>query len=288
MLITIPRLAKRWLAVGSLQVCALPIVLAQCVSTLLSASSQVNTLCPMVSSMTLSLGMVALARTPAINARRRDSVMLMAMAILFVIPSQQLGWLCVLLTGLLVLARGRQYGSLHNQISQGQITPKQAQVAGWIITLTAGANVLTTYSMKWFAGPILAFDAQLMAIVLSMANVPFQLSGNLLQGPSDHQLMILRGCSSLLLMGNSLLALGCVLMFRGAVSVKRFALLALLLGLAVLSLNLIRLTMMTFDLHWHQWWHSETGMMQFQLLSIALVFVVLALGGRHGCAAHAR
>ena len=250
--------ARRWLF--------LPLVAGQAVATAAHIGREQASLCPVTSLLALALAALALMSDKR-TANAVDVVLALACSLAFVVPSQQIGWLVLLLVGAR-LATAPQTLEIHRR-------------SGQLLLLTAGLNLACTYSLKWFASPILSLDAYALAAILDVGGIHFELQGNVIAGPGDHQLLILRGCSSLLLMCNAALAWWAVMLFRGQRITPRTLALCAALLLLTLALNLVRLHSMVMQLHWHQWWHSDTGMQLFQLLSAAIVFALLALGGQY-------
>jgi exosortase/archaeosortase family protein len=251
-------------APGPLRWLFLPLFLGQAGVAALALGQTGATLSPLISLMALLLGLILFASGPDPTMKRSDAPLALLIAFLFVIPSQQLGWLAILSACAMLLWRR-------------DLTVRQRQGLQ-LIALAAGLNLLITYLMKWFAGPLLALDAGLVSLLLELVGMPFQRQGNLIVGPAGHQLLILRGCSSLLLIGDALLAWWAVMVYRDDLRPRRSLPLALLLVAGVVALNLVRLYLMTLHLDWHQWWHTDAGMQSFQLLSTGLVFLALVLG----------
>lgn len=194
----------------------------------------------------------------------RDGLAVLVLTLGFLIPSRQGGWLLLALAAGYLLIR----------------EPRER--TGLMILLAAALHEpVITYLLKWFTGPVLGLDALLIASLLHLTTGVGSHIGNLVLGPAEHQLLILKGCSSLNNLGIAWLAgLSVALLVRDRLD--RMAWLTLgMITLLTLLLNLIRLYGMALSLESHTWWHSELGMLVYQSLLVALVLAATAVGVRH-------
>ncbi len=196
-----------------------------------------------------------------------DQFISLTLALLFLIPSTQLGGFIQLLLSLWLFC-----GAENNPTAR----------SGPLIIIAASLHTLIiTYLLKWFAAPVLTLDALLIANLLELTTGTGSHLGNIVYGPAEHQLLILRGCSSLTNLGCAWLAWFGIARFKGVkLSIKELAVI-LILTLLLAGLNIIRLYTMGIDLHWHQWWHSQTGTLSYQTLSTSLVIISIFLGIRY-------
>ena len=203
---------------------------------------------------------------------RSDCLIIVGLSLMFVIPSTQISWLILLLSALW-LSR--------NSHTQQVVEQARLRSGLLVIVLTALQPLLMTYSLKLLAAPILTADAALVAALLKITSGVGHHVGNVVYGPAEHQLLILRGCSSLSNLGNAWLIWFALARFRGVPLHLRESAVIFLLSLSIVGLNLMRLYSMGTDLGWHEWWHSETGMLVYQLISMMLIAVVILLGIRY-------
>ncbi|MCP3870938.1 MAG: hypothetical protein GY703_23145 [Gammaproteobacteria bacterium] len=196
-----------------------------------------------------------------------DRGVAIALSLLFLIPSYQIGWLILLMFSLW-LWRGTKHNS-------------RARTALLIMGLAALQPLLVTYLLKWFAAPVLAFDAWLVSGLLKLTTGSGNHTGNIIFGPSKHQLLILRGCSSVTNLGSAWMAWFALSRFRGiALSMREIAVVTVL-TVTIVGMNILRLYTMAIDLDWHNWWHSDTGEQSYQLVSAALLLTVIVSGIRY-------
>lgn len=193
-----------------------------------------------------------------------DRCLALILAMLFIIPSTQIAWLVVLLLALWLWHHSHK----NSRVSTAML----------IIGVAALQPLLMTYLLKWLAAPVLTVDAALVAHLLKMTTGSGSHIGNIIYGPSDHQLLILRGCSSLTNVGSAWLAWFALSRFKGITLNKREIIVLILLTLSLVSLNLLRLYSMAIDLAWHQWWHSNIGQQVYQLSSVSLLLLSIGLG----------
>ena len=189
------------------------------------------------------------------------------LALLFLIPSHQLGWLSLVLMTIWLSGSGKNSPRVRNALL--------------IIGLASLQPLLVTYLLKWFAAPVLTFDAILVSSLLKFTTGVGEHSGNIVYGPAAHQLLILRGCSSVTNLGSAWLVWFAVSRFRGITLNRRELMVVALLTLFMVGLNLLRLYSMAVDLHWHHWWHSDEGGQIYQLACACVLLITILLGVRY-------
>lgn len=226
----------------------------------------------MVPAFAFALGFLCWWSVESRVVSRSDCLIIVGLSLLFLVPSTQLSWLILLLSALWLFRNSRasevvDCARLHSGLL--------------VITLAAFQPLLMTYSLKLLAAPVLTVDAALVAALLKITTGVGHHVGNVVYGPADHQLLILRGCSSLSNLGNAWLIWFALARFRGVPLHLRESAVIFLLSLSIVGLNLMRLYSMGTDLGWHEWWHSETGMLVYQLISMMLIAVVILLGIRY-------
>ena len=196
-----------------------------------------------------------------------DRWVAVVLAILFLIPSYQIGWLIVLAMTVWLSRYAHDNPRLRNALL--------------IIALATLQPLLVTYLLKWFASPVLTFDASLVSYMLKLITGEGSHLGNIVYGPAEHQLLILRGCSSVTNLGAAWLVWFAVSRFRGITLNPRELIVVAMLTLAMVGLNLLRLYTMAVDLNWHQWWHSAEGEQVYQLASAGVLLISIVLGIRY-------
>ncbi|WP_431268434.1 hypothetical protein [Dankookia sp. P2] len=122
------------------------------------------------------------------------------------------------------------------------------------------------------AAPVMAAEARVVVALLHAAGLAAEAVGNLVALPeSRHALLILRGCSALVLLPEMLvLSLALALLLRPQGRVSRAV--ALGMGMALL-LNLARLAAMAVSVPLAEALHSEWGLAGLQLLWTALALL---------------
>lgn len=198
---------------------------------------------------------------------RSDCIVILLLSLLFLIPSTQISWLVLSLVALWLFRRTKPRGRIRDGLL--------------VIALAALQPLMMTYLLKLFAGPVLTIDAAVVAALLKFITGEGHHVGNIVYGPSNHQLLILRGCSSLTNLGNAWLVWFALARYREVSLHLREGLVVFLLSLVIVGLNLIRLCTMGSDLDWHTWWHSPDGVHIYQLISGVLMCFVILMGMRY-------
>ena len=260
--------SKRWLFTPLLIGCVLGGYLPPGVAEDWLAALDQN----MVPAFAFAIGFMCWWSVESRVVSRSDCLIIVGLSLMFVIPSTQISWLILLLSALW-LSR--------NSHTQQVVEQARLRSGLLVIVLTALQPLLMTYSLKLLAAPILTADAALVAALLKITTGVGHHVGNVVYGPAEHQLLILRGCSSLANLGNAWLVWFALARFRGVPLHLRESAVIFLLSLLIVGLNLMRLYSMGTDLGWHEWWHSEAGMLVYQLMSMGLIAVVILLGIRY-------
>jgi len=230
------------------------------------ASLQQAAIPGLVPGFAIVLGLAMWWPAARVRARTADHWVAVGLATLFLVPSHQLGWLVLLLGSAWLGWRSAKA----SRARQGMM----------LIAAAALQTLIVAHLLKWFAGPVLTADAALVAWLLQLASGSGSHVGNVVFGPADHQLLILRGCSSLTNLGNAWLAWYALSRFRGGGFVRRELVFIAVLTLSMLTLNLARLYSMAVDLAWHSWWHSNSGEQLYQLAASALLLLAIHQGLR--------
>lgn len=194
-------------------------------------------------------------------------------AIALCVPSQQLAWALLFL--------GAAYLWTRQQRTDG--VQKRRTLA--VLAMSATVVPLTTYSLKLFAAPVLSMDAYVTAALLHAFTGTGSHIGNIVIGPGEHRLLILRGCSSIHNLGSAWLVWLAISTFVNIRAGAYVIAMLLVLGAAIVGLNVLRLYTMALDMHWHSWWHSTSGQWVYQIGSATVLLVVIAMAMRHGRAA---
>ena len=253
-----PAASRRWLY--------LPLIAAVMLSSLLAAL-HASSFPPLLPMFAIVLGTLMCWPDWRNAPGKSQWCWTLAGAALFVIPSYQLGWLVL---------------SLLATISGWQSAKGSRERTGWLlIGLAAIQPLVTTYLLKWLAESVLSLDAWLVAALLHGFTGQGDYLGNLVLGPADHQLLILRGCSSITNLAGAWLGWLALARFLRLSHPARETTIWLLLAVAVIGLNVIRLYLMGLDLHWHQWWHSPRGQQSYQLGLSIQILLIYTLGVRY-------
>ena len=253
-----PAASRRWLY--------LPLIAAVALSSLLSSWHSDNTP-PLLPLLAITLGILICWPEWRTSPKMPQWRAVLASAALFVVPSYQLGWLTLSLLAL---------------FSGWQSPAGSRERTGWlIIGLAAAQPLITTYLLKWLAESVLSLDARLVAALLHWFTNQGDYLGNLVFGPADHQLLILRGCSSLTNLAGAWLGWFALARFLQLFRPAREATVWLLLAMAVVGLNISRLYLMGLDLQWHLWWHSPTGQQSYQFALSAQILLIYTWGVRY-------
>ncbi|KXF83514.1 hypothetical protein [Enterovibrio coralii] len=260
---------QNWMLAPSVQRLIVPILL--CVSISLAIpyfTGEAPTVAefdaiPAMFSLLLALGLIA--GSPVTTASRWDNTTAVALAVLFVFPSFQTTLLASLLCGCWLFLRG-------------DATNRGFRNAGIILIIHAVMAFTTFYSLKWFAEPLLAFDAMLVAGLLQVVTGTGQAIGNVYFGAADHQVLMLRNCSSLPAICSAIACWFAISRWHGICSSKREGLVLLGLFCILLVLNVARLFTMGISMQWHDWWHSPEGEDMY-LTATALTTLAVIFGG---------
>lgn len=195
----------------------------------------------------------------------KDLIFISCIAFLFLLPSQQWGWLLLGTTFFYLYLRETTFN-------------RPILMACMVVV---GFKLSMHFFFNRYVGDVLAFDAYLIAQILQWTHgVGYQV-GNLVYGPSDHQLLILRGCSSIHNLGGVWLVWFMVKQVsQGQHDGKShqhlfldYSLWFAIVSFLTISWNMVRLYMMALDRDYHAWWHTGDGTVVYQIG----LFVILAL-----------
>jgi exosortase/archaeosortase family protein len=140
-------------------------------------------------------------------------------------------------------------------------------------------QILAFVLFKFMTMPILTLDAMLTAKLLQLLTGVGAYEANTIIGGAGHEVLVIRGCSSITNLSLGLLLWFAVIRTRADQFDNRHVLGMLLMGVAIVALNVIRLMLMAVDLNWHGWFHQNSGLLAYQAsyASILLVFIYLGL-----------
>ena len=253
---------------SSRQLCLLPLWLGLLVAVAIPLFEHhpggYNGVSPLISLIAIAFGMRHLVLGRAVQADRWDWITAVILALVFILPSQQLSWVLLMAVSGWCLLRG-------------DMDPLSRRCFLLIISV-AVINLVALYTLKILAAPVLSLDAALVTWWIEWIHDEGSRLGNIVYGPADHELLILRGCSSVKLFADALAAWFIVARSRGLMpSRNEFAILIALCTLLAI-LNMLRLYSMALDQQWHTWWHTELGLQVFQILAIVIVFSVISRG----------
>ncbi|MGF1706368.1 hypothetical protein [Enterovibrio baiacu] len=285
----------RWASTPSVQRLAVVLLLGICVSLALPFFS-VNA--PTVSEfdaipamLCLGLGLILLVQSPTITPRTGDHVVVAVLALLLAIPSFQGALIVLFFVGLWV--GGRALSSI--QASHESSLTSTRQLASQHLTIKNSALILMVcalqaltvlYALKWFTEPVLALDANMVASVLQLVTGTGYAVGNVYFGPSDHQVLMLRNCSSLPAMISAFTCWFAIARWHQVVFSFREVTIVALLLVSALLLNVLRLFSMGLTMEWHTWWHSPTGEDTYLFLTAALTLSIIFWGIRYAKTEH--
>lgn len=129
-------------------------------------------------------------------------------------------------------------------------------------------------ALKLFAAPLLNLDAALTAGLLNLLTGIGTHTGNIVEGPDGHRLVILTGCTSYTNLSIALLswfAVSRTFVLRWR---RRHTVTGLAVGVSVLALNILRLVFMAMGSETYRFFHDGAGV---QLFDAAVLTVILAL-----------
>ena len=156
-----------------------------------------------------------------------------------------------------------------------------------LILIVCALQALTVlYALKWFTEPVLALDANMVAAVLQLVTGTGYAVGNVYFGPSDHQVLMLRNCSSLPAMISAFTCWFAIARWHQVRFSFREVTVVSLLMLSALLLNVLRLFSMGLTMEWHTWWHSPNGEDTYLFLSAALTLSIIFWGTRYAKTEH--
>ncbi|MEZ9524614.1 hypothetical protein [Enterovibrio norvegicus] len=288
--LTLSLKSLRWASTPSVQRLALILLLGVCVSLALPFfSSNVPTVSEfdaIPAMLCLGLGLILLVQSPMITPRSSDYAVAIALALLLVIPSFQGALIVLFFVGLWVgiraLASEQSSRDCGAQSHQALPIRRLATRNSALILMVCSAQALTIlYALKWFTEPVLALDANMVAALLQLVTGTGHAVGNVYFGPSDHQVLMLRNCSSLPAIISAFACWFAIARWHHvAFSLREVTVVSLLL-ISALLLNVLRLFSMGLTMEWHTWWHSPTGEDTYLFLSAALTLSIIFWGTRY-------
>jgi len=189
-----------------------------------------------------------------------DLVVLLLAAALLLIPSAKFSWVILFFLGLWLYHRAK-------------VMPQRYAL---LILMALSANELLSFVLlKFVTIPVLTVDAMLTAGLLQLVTGVGGYEGNLVSSAAEHQLLLLRGCSSLSNLSLALLVWFSVARFRLLPLSMHDIRMAALITLAIVGINIVRLMWMAADVNMHSWWHSNEGEQIYQLVyAFILLFMV--------------
>lgn len=194
-------------------------------------------------------------------------VVLLAVVILLCVPSAQVSWIAMFMLSIFMLIQDKSYHHYRYSL---------------YILLALSANELMTYLLiKFMTMPILSIDVMLTASALKLLTGVGSAEGNIIFGPAEHQLMVLRGCSSLSNVSIAILLWFSIARVMRMPFGKHDIIMLLIIGFSVISINIARLTWMALDVDMHAWFHQESGELAYQLVFATVLFTLIRRGIRY-------
>ncbi|MDD1783948.1 hypothetical protein LRP49_22470 [Enterovibrio sp. ZSDZ35] len=215
--------------------------------------------------VSLVFAFALLFSSQTVLANKSDNTLAICIALVLVFPSFQTTLLASMMAGIwLVVRAGKQHTAM--------------QQAGVILIAHAFMAFMTFYSLKWFTEPLLAVDASLVAALLWVTTGTGEAIGNVYFGAADHQVLMLRNCSSLPAIFSAIACWIAISRWHGISVCRREALVIACLVCLLLILNIARLFSMGLSMSWLDWWHSADGEDIYLTLS-ALTTLAVIYGG---------
>lgn len=196
----------------------------------------------------------------------KDLTVATVIALACSLPGVTLGWILLGITCMYLLAR----------------SVRRSRSALLLAAAASFSVPLTEHGLKWFATPLLSADAAMAAWLLQVLTGAGTSEGNLLNGPAEHTLVVLHGCSSLHNLGAACLGWWALHEVSGARRTGLTILALMFVAMSVVGLNLARLCIMAVDPAWHEWWHAGPGVHAYQAASTAMPILAALLSTRHG------
>ncbi|WP_223823252.1 hypothetical protein [Candidatus Enterovibrio altilux] len=223
----------------------------------------------------IGLGLILLLKSKLIFSQISDNLFVIAIAILLTFPSFQSTLLSLLLLAILIGLR-----------SSNKNIP--LRTCALILCVCAIQALTVFYTLKWFTEPVLAIDASLVASILSLATGYGYAIENVYFGPSDHQVLMLRNCSSLPALLSAFTCWFAIARWHNISFSSRECIVISALLVCSLGLNLLRLFSMGLTMQWHAWWHSPEGENTYLFTSSALTLSIIFWGVHYAKTEHTR
>lgn len=206
-----------------------------------------------------------------LSARRRpepigllDGVAGLLFAAIVMVPNGRVSWLGVGLLAAYDLARSRR--------------DPVAVAAGLVFVMVAVQRTLVPVMTNLLAQPLTVLDATLVAGLLRIADGDVSRSANLISSGDGYTLVVMIGCSSA---HNVSIGLLCWLSLTRAVRSAWYAadwFAGAAVVLAIVMLNVLRMTMMAVSPSLYAALHAEIGAYIFDLLLLASALAITLLG----------
>ncbi len=151
-----------------------------------------------------------------------------------------------------------------------------------VIAFAALRDPIASLVLRLLAGPLLDFDATLVASVLGWANDGIARAGNLIYAADGHQLLIMTGCTSYTNMSIALLGWFTISKVMAGEYGRISWPTGLLVALAIFAINIGRLAVMGLGPDAYTFMHDGLGALISEMLMLTSTIFISLLGNRHG------
>lgn len=148
-----------------------------------------------------------------------------------------------------------------------------AQGAVAVLLVASVRTPLAELIMAMFAEPLLLLDGALAGFFAQVFGIETSVQGNMVMGVNGHAVYVMSGCASFANISDALLIWFTSSVFFGCRIGNQMTSMAILLGLAILLVNTVRLGVMAISADLYEWVHDGTGKTLVQLI---LIFVTSA------------
>ena len=195
-----------------------------------------------------------------------DWVLVVTALVVLLIPSATLAWLVT--AALAVCAMSR----FHSPRARAGLS---------VVLFAALRDPLATTLLKLFATPLLGTDAALTATLLGFFTEQASHQGNVVIGISGHQLLILTGCTSYTNLSMALLGWFALSKNSNPTFDRRQVIAGISIAVAVVSLNIIRLTIMALGPSPYHFFHDGAGTVIFEAALVLTTIGMTLVGVRN-------
>lgn len=137
---------------------------------------------------------------------------------------------------------------------------------------------VTTLTLSTISDEFLTIDAFLVQIALMLAPFDTQQIGNIIIGTDGHKLAVMTGCSSFTNVSMGLLAWFAISQGSCNHISRRAALAGVGVTLAIIGLNVLRLSLMAVDASLYKYIHDGDGKLMFELSLVITTLLITFIG----------